>query len=57
MEGREAALRRQLAAERDEEIAVVVGRLEEDAMAKEAQLQVSVWCGLWEGVGSLGGDG
>lgn len=32
-------LRRQLAAERDEEIAAVVARLEEDALAKEAQLQ------------------
>lgn len=39
MEGREAALRRQLAAERDEELAAVVARLEEDALAKEGQLQ------------------
>jgi hypothetical protein len=39
MEAREAAVRRQLAAERDDEVAAVVGRLEEDALAKEAQLQ------------------
>lgn len=47
MEGRAAALRRQLEAERDEEIAAVVARLEEDALAKEAQLQVG-----WEGRGA-----
>ena len=34
-------MRRQLAAERDEELAAVVGRLEEDFLGKEAQLQVS----------------
>lgn len=40
MESREAALRRQLADERDEELAAVIARLEEDALAKEAVLQV-----------------
>lgn len=39
MEAREAALRRHLAAERDEELTAVVSRLEEDALAKEAALQ------------------
>ena len=39
MEAREAAVRRQLAAERDDELAAVVARLEEDALAKDAQLQ------------------
>lgn len=39
MEAREAALRRQLAVERDEELAAVVARLEEDALAKETALQ------------------
>lgn len=36
---REAALRHQLAAERDEELAAVVARLEEDALEKEKALQ------------------
>ncbi len=49
MEAREAALRRALAAERDQELAAVVARLEEDALAKEAALQVTrtngaLWC-------------
>lgn len=49
MEAREAALRRALAAERDQELAAVVARLEEDALDKEAALQATgtngpIWC-------------
>lgn len=42
MEGREAAVRRQLAAEQEEELRVVVGRLEEEALAREAAAQVGL---------------
>ena len=49
-EAREAEVRRQLAAERDEELAAVVGHLEEDFLGREAQLQVG---GLLGGVGGV----
>lgn len=40
MEGREAALRRQLAAQQEEELRTVAARLEAEALEREAEAQV-----------------
>lgn len=51
MQEREAALRRELAAECDEQLRAVVARLEEDALAREAEAQAGGAAGALPGMG------